>query len=379
MSWRECTVVSQRRDLVERAIDGEGLSGLCRSHEVSRKTAYKWLARYRAGGLPGLEDLSRRPNHSPLQTLAAIEEMVCELRQQHPAWGGRKLHHRLLQDGILGVPAPSTINGILGRHGLLSAERRLKRDTQRFEAEKPNELWQMDFKGHIATREGRCHPLTVCDDHSRFNICLIACPDERHETVQIGLTQSFREYGLPERILADNGPPWGNRHGEQPYTQFSAWLIRLGVSLRHGRPRHPQTQGKEERFHRTLLLEVLSRRQDWLDNVEVQLEMTDWRVVYNFRRPHEALGYQTPSQRYQPSSRPFPEKLPEICYEAGDQVRKVQDKGEIFFKNRVWRVGHAFKGQPVALRASADGQWDIYYCRERIGTLDLTVVPKSEM
>ncbi len=373
MPWRESTPMSERNELVAFASrENASVSALCRRFGVSRKTGYKWLRRVQEQGWQGLVDRSRRPHRSPARTAPEVEAVVCELRSEHPAWGGRKLHHLLRGDGFPQPPAPSTITDILRRHGFLSPERRMQRDWQRFEELRPNALWQMDFKGHFPTGEGRCHPLTVLDDHSRFNLCLTACADERAETVQDRLTGVMRHYGLPERMLMDNGSPWGSE-AAHPHTRLTAWLIRLGITVLHGRPYHPQTQGKEERFHRTLELEVLARRPTWQSLIEVQRAFDRWRDVYNLQRPHEALGHAPPVSRYAPSPRPFPARLPAIEYPPGDSVRKVQQKGRIHFRGREFLVSRAFVGEPVALRAAADGVWEVYYCHQRVGHVDLTI------
>jgi len=371
MPWKESTPMSERSEFVSFASREEAnVSALCQRYGISRKTGYKWLHRLREHGWEDLADRSRRPHRSPARTAPEGEELICGLRSQHPAWGGRKLHHLLRHDGVAQPPAPSTITGILDRHGLLSAERRSQRAWQRFEELRPNALWQMDFKGHFATGEGRCHALTVLDDHSRFNICLAACPDEQAKTVQEQVTTACQCYGLPERMLMDNGSPWGSDAAHQ-HTKLTAWLIRLGITVVHGRPYHPQTQGKEERFHRTLALEVLKTRPDWRSLAEVQHAFDAWRELYNLRRPHEALGHAPPASRYEPSPRPFPDKPPPIEYAPGDEVRKVQDKGRISFRGRELRVGRAFIGEPVALRATGDGLWDVYYCHQKVGHVDL--------
>jgi len=367
MPWRERSRMSERSEFVQFARgEGQSISELCRRFGISRKTGYKWLRR--AG--EGLEDRSRRPRHSPDRTLPALEAQVCALRGQHPAWGGRKLHRVLRDDGEPQPPAPSTITGILARGGLLHPDRRLARDWERFEYDAPNQLWQMDFKGHFPAGAGRCHPLTVLDDHSRFNISLQACADERAQTVHTHLTAAFQRYGLPERMLMDNGSPWGSDQAH-PYTGFTAWLIRLGISVLHGRPYHPQTQGKDERFHRTLQAEVLASRPGWHGLDQLQQAFDHWRGVYNGRRPHESLALDTPASRYQPSPRPLPDQLPAIDYAPGDEVRRVQDHGRIAFRGHVYRVGRAFVGQPVALRAAADGVWDVYFCHQRVAEVDL--------
>lgn len=375
MPWRECTCVSERQEFVHLVRAGEhAVSAASRAFSISRKTAYKWLGRYEREGEAGLVDRSRRPRGSPRRSSPEIEVAVCQLRQAHPAWGGRKIHHVLRRQGLVSVPAPSTITGILERNGLLPPDRRLRRDLLRFEAERPNELWQMDFKGHFPTRAGRCNPLTVLDDHSRFNVCLAACPDQRAETVQSELTRVFERYGLPERMLMDNGSPWGSEKAH-PHTWLTAWLMRLGVSVSHGRPYHPQTQGKEERFHRTLKEELLCRHSDWLDLRETQLAFDAWRDIYNLQRPHQAIGDGFPAARYRPSSRPFPPKLPAIEYERGDEVRKVQDKGRISFRGRSFLISRAFVGEPVALRPVGERVWDVYYCRQRVARVDLAPQP----
>jgi transposase InsO family protein len=372
MPWEECTVESGRREFVLLARqEGSNVSDLCRRFGISRKTGYKWLGRGQEGGDQAFADRPRRPHRSPRQSPAQLEAVVCAARAEHPAWGGRKLHHWLKARGQEPVPAPSTITRILDRNGLLSAERRLERDWQRFEEDEPNALWQMDYK-HVALGHGqaRCHALTVLDDCSRYSVCLKACADERSETVREQLTRTFQRYGLPQRMLMDNGAPWGSDL-EHRHTHLTAWLIRLGVRICHGRPYHPQTQGKDERFHRSLDLEVLRQKPRWRDLADVQAAFDRWRVLYNEERPHEALDNRPPSHRYRPSSRMMPAQLPPIDYGAGATVRKVQDKGRINFRGKEHLISRAFIGEPVALFETGDGCWDVYYCDERVARIDL--------
>ncbi|MEK7814302.1 MAG: integrase core domain-containing protein, partial [Chloroflexota bacterium] len=240
----------------------------------------------------------------------------------------------------------------------------------RFERPAPNDLWQMDFKGQFPLAQGWCYPLTVLDDHSRFAVGLQACGDQRWPTVQQQLTGVFRRYGLPQEMLMDNGAPWG-ADWDHPYTPLTVWLLRLGIGVSHSRPYHPQTQGKEERFHRTLKAEVLQGR-SFADLAGCQEAFDPWRAVYNLERPHAALGLATPASRYQVSPRPFPEELPAIEYGPQDQVRRVQAHGEISFHSRSFRVSKAFRGYPVALRAtSRDGLWEVFFLSHRIAQLDL--------
>jgi transposase InsO family protein len=272
------------------------------------------------------------------------------------------------------VPAASTITSILRRHGLLDpAESAKHKAFIRFEHPHPNDLWQMDFKGHFPTRQGRCHPLTVIDDNSRYNLILKACANERTDTVRSALIDSFRRYGLPNRMTMDNGSPWGNDLLND-LTPLTAWLIRLGIGVSHSRPYHPQTQGKDERFHRTLKSEVLSRH-EFDDLSHCQRQFDKFRSIYNLERPHEALGLKTPVTRYQPSARCYPESLPAIEYGPDDQVRKVQDKGEIFFKGLVFRVAKALQGYPVALRPTKkDGIFSVYFCQQKLKDISLNEI-----
>jgi transposase InsO family protein len=371
MPWKESSTVSERTEFVRLAsAGGANLSELCRRFGISRPTAYKWLGRYRTGGPSGLQDRSRTPHGSPAKTPAAVEAAVIQLRQQYPAWGGRKLRARLRALRHTHLPAASTITAILRRHGLLGAAAGQPRDFQRFEHPAPNALWQIDFKGHFALGSGRCHPLTILDDHSRYAVGLFACENEQTTTVSGHLTAVFRRFGLPDRILCDNGSPWGAA-GESPYTELGVWLLRLGVAVSHGRPHHPQTQGKDERFHRTLAVEVL-QGQHFADLAVCQGRFDAWREVYNTERPHEALGLDVPASRYRPSSRPFPERLPPLQYHATDMVRRVQLDGCISFHSRLWKVGKAFVRQPVALRPQAeDGKYQIVFGTVAIGQIDL--------
>jgi transposase InsO family protein len=372
MPWRELSVMDQREEFVRLAlVPGANKSELCRRFGISQSAGYKWLARYRAEGGAGLKDRSRRPHRSPTRTGAVLESEVLRIRAaSNGAWGGRKIAHLMRRKGLK-APAQSTITEILRRHDKLepfAAEH--PGPYRRFERAQPNELWQMDFKGHFALAQGRCHPLTVLDDHSRYALAVEACGNEQESTVRTRLTAAFRRYGLPFCMLMDNGSPWGATGG-QAFTHFTVWLLRLGLRVTHGRPYHPQTQGKDERFHRTLQAEVV-RSGSFCDLAECQRAFDAWRQVYNQERPHQAIGLDTPSTRYRVSPRSFPEQLPAIEYPAGDIVRKTDSQGFISLKNRLWRIGTPFRGQPIALRATdKDGCFSVHFCSQQIDTIDL--------
>jgi transposase InsO family protein len=373
MPWQEVSRMTLRAEFVALAqAEGANVRALCRAYGISPQTGYKWLARYRTAGPAGLTEHSRRPHHSPRQTAPTVEAAVLAERAAHPQWGGRKLAVRLAAQEPPVVVPPNTITAILRRHGQLGTRAAQPRAVQRFERAAPNELWQMDFKGHIALGASgqRCHPLTVLDDHSRFLLALDACGDEAGATVQACLTRLFQRYGLPDRMLMDNGGPWGG--GPAPtWTPLTVWLLRLGIGVSHGRPAHPQTQGKDERLHRTLKAELLQGRV-FGTLAAAQAAFEAWRDEYNLVRPHEACGLQPPARRYQSSARPWPATLPPVEYAPDALVRKVQVTGEIWLRGQAYRVAPAFRGYPVALRPTADPQvLDVYFLRHRITQITL--------
>ena len=373
MPWQEATKVSLRNKFVALAVEeGANRRALCREFFISPTTGYAWLGRFRRHEEKGLRDRSRRPQRSPNKTPATMEQEILALRDSHPAWGGRKIKRRLEDLGVPRVPPPSTITDILHRHGLIAPEEgRKHRPYQRFEAQAPNALWQMDFKGYFALADGSCcHPLTVLDDHSRFCLGLRACPDEQRETVKDQLTAIFRTSGLPDCFLVDNGPPWGT-HTPQRLTALGVWLVRVGVRLVHARSFHPQTIGKDERFHRTLKAEVIARHV-FSDIAHAQHCFDPWREIYNSLRPHEALGMAVPSSRYRESSRFFPETLAPILYNSGDIVRQVDQDGRIAYRGWIYRVGKPLRGHPVAIRPTEeDGLLQVFFCHQRLVQIDL--------
>lgn len=375
MSWKAVTVMSQRSEFIMLALQkGINFSELCRRFNISRKTGYKFLNRYIENGYNGLKDHSKRPKHSPSITPPEIEQSILLLRDKHPAWGGRKLKRRLEDMGHINIPSPSTITEILKRNKRISKEESEKHKAwHRFEAEGPNELWQMDFKGYFQARDSRCYPLTVLDDHSRYSLCIGACRNERKTVVEQHLIKVFQKYGLPVRMLMDNGSPWGS-DSTNKHTALTVWLMRLGIQISHSRPYHPQTLGKDERFHRSLKAEVLNYCENRSIN-QCQILFDDWRDIYNTERPHEALEMKTPISYYQLSNRQYPEVMPEIEYGPDDEVRKVQINGIIYFKNKEFRVSKAFKGQRIAIRPTGvDGKYSIHFCNNKIGHLDLTCI-----
>jgi len=371
MPWREVSIVEQRREFVRLASqEGANRRELCRRFGIHPSTGYKWLGRWTSEW--EVEDRSRRPHASPGRTERAIEESILTLRDAHPAWGPRKIARCLKRAGNA-TPALSTVHAILRREGRIVPPPGGAAAALRFEMAVPNQLWQMDFKGWIALADGsRCHPLTVVDDHSRYALCVEACADERRQTVQQRLELTFRRYGLPDAFFVDRGSPWGDSGGQR-WTALGVWLLKLGVRLIHSRPYHPQSRGKNERFHRTLKAEVFALER-FRDLAEVQRALERWRGIYNHERPHEALNDDVPASRYRPSLRSMPKRLPEVEYDTHEIVRSVPTSNDyVAFKGRRWKVPQAFRGERVAIRPLAeDGRYGIYFGAHRLAEINLT-------
>lgn len=373
MPWKAQDIMSLKQEFVLLATQqGANRRELCRRFEISPQTGYKWLQRFAQEGMPGLQERSRKPASSPAISPAELERDVVALRQRHPAWGGRKISRRLLDLGKAQV-APSTVTAILHRHGLISAQAsEAASHWTRFERDEPNALWQADFKGHFETAQGRCLPLTVIDDHSRFNLTLHACDRATTAVVQGQMQRVFGMYGLPVQINFDNGAPWGSPKAPGQLTELGVWLIRLGIVVSHSRPYHPQTNGKDERFHRSLDAEVLKGR-SFESLAKVQAALDRWRAIYNHERPHQALQMATPITRYRPSARRLPERLGEPEYASGDEVRMVGCNGELRFRSGRYKVTNALRGHRVAIRAHQqhDGLFEVFFAHHRCLTIDL--------
>lgn len=374
MPWKETSIMDQRREFVMLACqEGSNRRELCRRFGISPQAGYNWLRRW-ADGDDSFCDRSRRPLASPGRTDQVVEAAVLAVRDAHPAWGARKIARCLERDGIT-PPALSTVHAILQRRGRI--DDRTGGDNhhyQRFEKPAPNMLWQMDFKGQVPLAGGGwCHPLTVLDDHSRFVPCLKACANQQTATVRQSLEQTFIRYGLPDAFFVDNGSPWGGGRPGQ-WTPLGVWLLKLGIDVIHSRPYHPQSRGKNERFHRTLKAEVFAFNR-FHDLSQAQDAFDDWRTIYNTRRPHQALGQEVPASRYGVSSRLMPDTVPGIEYPSGDIVRKVSPRATLGFKSRLWNVPKAFCGEHVAIRPrDKDGQYGVFFGAKRIATIDLNQI-----
>jgi len=364
MGWKTMEVRGQRVEFVVRALGGlEPMSQLCREFGISRRIGYKWMDRYREGGVEAIAERSRRPLHSPTRTESELEEQVVALRQAYPDWGARKLVVLL---GRQGIELPrSTVHRILLRYGLVRDEDRHKPAIQRFEREQPNELWQMDFKGPKNWPKA-CTALSVIDDHSRYLIALEATARPESKLVRQHLTKAFEECGLPDAMLMDHGIPWWNAQSFGGSTQLSLWLMRQGIRLCLSGIRHPQTQGKVERFHGSLERALTHRgvpienHQQWLDG---------YRREHNHIRPHEALDMQTPASRWHPSPRQFQPNPPAWEYPEGAWTLKIDSHGTIDIHEQSYRISKSLVGERVRIQPVQD-RYLVYYCNTLIREID---------
>jgi transposase InsO family protein len=345
MPWEQTDMSEQRVRFVVRASSGkEAMAALCREFGVSRPTGYRWRRRFeQAGSVTALGERSRRPVRSPAQTEAAQEDRVVALRQRH-GWGAKKLHKLLQEEGT--ALTVITINRILRRRGCVRKKDSHPPALGRFERSRPNELWQMDGKGEYRGEEGTCCPLSILDDHSRYAVGLYGLRAFTAEQVYPCVLRTFERYGVPEAMLMDRGSLWWGTKNGYGLTWLSVRLVEQGIQLHYGRVHHPQTQGKVERFHRTLDEAIRyhgkpERLAEWPGVLE------EFRRVYNEQRPHEALQMQRPAERYRPSARSYQAQPREWEYPEGSQVRRLNAKGFLYWEGKQWFVCEALAERRV--------------------------------
>ena len=336
---------------------------LCAAYEISRPTGYLWLRRYQELGLQGIAEQSRKPHHSPSQTASELEEQVVQMRQRYPDWGARKLQVLLAREGVA-LPR-NTVHRILLRHDLVREEERRTPALQRFERGQPNELWQMDFKGPKGWPQA-VGPLSVLDDHSRYLIALAANGSTQGEPVRVQLEEAFQRCGVPEGMLMDHGTPWWSTPSPSGQTHLSLWLMRQGIRLHWSGVRHPQTQGKVERFHGSLQ-RALNRR--GLSQQRTQTWLDAYRWEHNHVRPHEALGMRTPATLWRPSLRRYDPHPPQWEYPQGAWVLKVDCQGKLDIQGQKWKVSRALAGEWVRVEP-VEQRMLVFYCTTLIRELD---------
>jgi putative transposase len=359
--WTEVSTVKLREQFVLRALEPKAnVSELCREFGISRQNGYKWLRRFHAEGIDGLQDRSRRPKTFPDATSGELVLQVLELRANHPSWGPKKLRRLLSRRfDARDIPSQRTLARILKRAGVVQRRRRRSPvlGTPKLAPAPPvtgpNDLWTADFKGWWRTHSGeRCEPLTVRDAASRFVLALRVLPSTKEASARSEFELLFEKYGLPLGILTDNGTPFACNRAPAGLTILSAWWVSLGIKVYHSRPAHPQDNGGHERLHFDMRFEL---EDPGAETAQQQQALCDrWRQEFNHVRPHEALGMKTPAEVYHPSTRRRVQ-IQRVVYPPGSQLRRVLRHGGMWWNGRPVHVSRALRDQTVAVRPDPDG------------------------
>lgn len=377
MPWKETDVMNLRTEFVFRVFEGKlPFVELCGEYGISRKTGYKWKERFLERGIDGLADQSRRPQGSPSRV---DEDTVCRivrLKLAHPSWGPRKIRAvfgRAHPD--MDISSESTFKRILSKAGLVKRrKRRVQQESgrlsSRIEAACPNQVWTVDFKGWWRTGDGcRFEPLTVRDAFSRYVLCAQALTDGRTDTVRVAFERLFARHGLPEVIRSDNGSPFASVRAPLGLSRLSSWWLALGIDLDRIPPGRPDQNGAHERMHRDIALEL---EVDSADDVRSQQAALDtWRESYNRERPHEAIGMRVPSDLYRSSDRRFEPGEIVLEYPLEYLRRRVGVRGAIWVHRVQVGVSAALSGWDVGLQRDAPNRYGLWFCRLRLGEIDL--------
>ncbi len=334
--------------------DGWKVTEVADRLSVTRQAVHKWIARYKAGGLPALADRSHRPNGCSHQLSPQLEAMICELRRQHPGWGPRRILHQLGRQGVDPLPGRSSIYRCLKRHNLIELRRRKKRrdEFRRWERDRPMQLWQMDVMSGVLLDDGtELKIVTGIDDHSRFCVAAGLVIRATSRAVCEVFNASMLRYGVPDEVLTDNGKVFTGRfRTHQAEVLFDRICRESGISHRLTAPRSPTTTGKIERFHQSLRKEFLADRTFATLNA-AQEALDDWVADYNNERPHQSLEMAVPAERFRlvPATK-NPASVP--VYSEEEQrgqwvLRRVGSNGVVSVDNQMFSVSNAYKGQLV--------------------------------
>ena len=351
MPWENKTVEELRKEFIASVQESTNISSLCREFGISRKTGYKWINRSKQND--DLKDRSHVPKNVPNRTSQDIENRILTVRSDNPGWGASTIHKVLENEGVKDLPCIRTVNNILKRNDCISQEESEKRHKFiRFQKEHCNEMWQTDFKGDFALGDGsRCYPLDILDDRSRFLIKIVPATSTKNLVIPT-FEAAFCEFGLPKSVLCDNGGQFiGLRQG---FTQFEKWLMCLDVLPIHCKVRHPQTQGKIERFHKSLNRELI-KHNSFFDIDQANVAMQAWRDKYNNIRPHEALDMLTPSDVYVKSNREYTHKIQSYEYSGLFPIKKVNFKGYVSIDNQRLYFSETFAGDYIEFRPNPLG------------------------
>jgi transposase InsO family protein len=375
MPWKTRSNTQLRRRVIrEMSREQINVSELCRQHGISRKTAYKWKARFEKGGTPALEDRAPVARRIPGRLWARFAARLQGLHRLHPRWGPKKIW-ALLKRSRNGrkTLSVSTVKRCFERwswsrkrarrprHGAILSRAKLT------QAKRPNQVWTADFKGWFRTGNGsRVDLLTVRDQYSRYIVAIHLQSGQTVAMTLAAMQEIFRQHGLPECIQTDNGGPFGST-GCLGLTRLSAWWVKLGIRVEFIDPGHPEQNGAHEQMHRVLKAETTQPPAPSLRAQRVRTQK--WRREYNEQRPHEALDYQRPEVVYRVSRQKLPKKELELSYPRQWKSRWVKSSGEICLEGRRWFVGEAFAGQRVGLEKVGVGVRRVHFANMLLGEM----------
>ena len=372
MPWKETKTMDQRTKFAQEAMHTDNLLALCKEYGISRPTGYKWIARYKALGASGMNDLSRAPKRNKN---ALSEDAVCEivfLKKAHPKWGPAKIRelYRRKHKGRE-LPSESSFKRVLNKSGLTKKRRRrIVSNSSRLNsgavATKANDIWTIDFKGWWRDCNGlKVEPFTVRDEYSRKILDVRLLKSSKTEAVQACFEILFKRYGLPRMIRSDNGSPFASSRGLLGLSRLSAWWLALGISLERGRPGCPQDNGAHERMHLDIYRELQCEGVGF-DQPAFDL----WRKEYNEVRPHSSLGMLTPDEVYSRSEVKYVGTPAELGYPSMDQRKVHRRHGSIRLDNELYMLSSSLGGWHVGIKYASKKMSEIWFSHLLIGHID---------
>jgi transposase InsO family protein len=375
MPWKETTTMEQKVEFIcEWRTQKYSITELCKTFNISRPTAYKFIARFEKDGIEGLKGQSTAPKKHPNSTKDEVVKNIIQLKEKHKLWGAKKIR-RLLYNVCpeKDIPSIVTVHNILLKHGFVKPQKRCKRVKPVFPIFDPkecNEVWSADYKGKfLMGNKIYCHPLTIADSKSRFVFTAKGHYNETLKNAKAEFTKVFRTYGIPKQMHTDNGSPFGSVRAIQRFTQLSYWFIELGIMPVFSDPAHPEQNGRHERMHRDL--KAACAKPSAQDLRAQQRRLNQFVKEYNNVRPHEALDMETPASVHKFSTRPFPEKIREFEYDSKFKIMKVAQNGAIRWKSYHWvYLTIGLKGKYVGVEELGNGIWRIYYYGVFLGYFD---------
>jgi len=377
MPWKKVEPMDQKIKLISQWKEGESITEICKDLGVSRKTAYKWINRYKDYEIDGLKDRSRAPHSHPNEVTLDVKNLLIAEKIKRPKWGPKKLIKRLeAEHPELNWPATSTAGSILDKSNLVQPRKKRKRvppyTTPFVDCNNPNDVWSIDYKGQFPTGSKQiCYPFTVTDNYSRFLLSVKAFPGPRYISTKIAMEMIFREYGLPQSIRSDNGKPFAS-NGLGGLSRLSIWWIKLGINPERIEPGKPEQNGRHERMHRTLkeatVIEpgyTLADQQDIFDQFIYE---------FNFERPHEAIGMDCPIVHYRKSTRDYFDPPETMDYDSSFHVLKVKSSGEIKLKSKNYYISDVLIGERIGLKKVAEDIYQIFFSFQAIGFINIRKV-----